>query len=134
MNVFASMRCNQAFRFVPGLNWWNAAYALTDVSWTRSSASVGLRVMRRAAGYNCPRNGTTSRSNRSSRSGGCSVLPIVTPLRVASHPIDARDPCLARFSCHFFARVSNSLVPEHPEGFLKAHSERPQGFAQLWGV
>ena len=78
MNVFARMRCSQAFRLVPGRNWWKAAYALAEVSWTRSSASVGLRVMRSAAGYSCPRKGTTSRSNRSLLSGACSVFPIVS--------------------------------------------------------
>ena len=34
---------------MPGRNWWNDAYALAKVSWTRSSASAGLRVIRIAA-------------------------------------------------------------------------------------
>jgi hypothetical protein len=43
------MRYSQAFRFVPARNVPNAEYALRNVSWTRSSASAGLRVIRRAA-------------------------------------------------------------------------------------
>ena len=50
MNVLARIRCSQARRFVPGRNWWNAAYALAIVSCTRSSASLGFLVMRSAAG------------------------------------------------------------------------------------
>ena len=49
MNVFVRMRYSQALRLVPSWNWWKAAKALTKVSWTRSSASAGLRVMRIAA-------------------------------------------------------------------------------------
>ena len=49
MNVLVRMRYSHALRFVPGLNWWKAAYALANVSWTRSSASAGLRVIRSAA-------------------------------------------------------------------------------------
>jgi len=45
----ALMRYSQALRLVPSWNWWNAANALTKVSWTRSSASAGLRVIRMAA-------------------------------------------------------------------------------------
>ena len=51
MNVFARIRYSHALRFVPGLNWWNATYARANVSWIKSSASLGLRVMRSAAGY-----------------------------------------------------------------------------------
>src|SRR6266568_5102563 len=120
MNVFASMRCNQAFRFVPGLNWWNAAYALTDVSWTRSSASVGLRVIRRAAMYNCPRTGTTSRSNRSSRSGASSLFAMVTPLPIASHPYRrSLTPKWLGFPATSTSRVSNPVLRHDAEGFLK---------------
>ena len=43
------MRYIHALRLVPGLYWWNAAYAFANVSWTRSSASLGLRVVRSAA-------------------------------------------------------------------------------------
>lgn len=49
MNVFVRIRYSQAFRFVPCLNWRNAAKALTNVSCTRSDASAGLRVIRMAA-------------------------------------------------------------------------------------
>src|ERR1022692_1232591 len=42
-----------AFRLVPGLNWWKDRYAFAAVSWTRSSASLGLRVIHSAAGYSC---------------------------------------------------------------------------------
>src|ERR1700761_9643071 len=63
MNVVVRIRLSQARRLVPGRNWWKAAYALTDVSCTRSSASVGLRVIRRAAGYSWLSCGKTSRSN-----------------------------------------------------------------------
>ena len=54
MNVVVRMRFSHARRLVPVWNWWKAAYALADVSCTRSSASVGLRVIRRAAGYSWP--------------------------------------------------------------------------------
>ncbi len=49
MNVLVRIRYSQALRLVPGWNWWNAAYAFAKVSCTRSSASVGLRVIRIAA-------------------------------------------------------------------------------------
>ena len=43
------MRYIQALRLVPGVNEANEEYALSTVSCTRSSASAGLRVIRRAA-------------------------------------------------------------------------------------
>ena len=49
MYVLVRIRYSQALRLVPSSNWWNAANALRNVSWTRSSASAGLRVIRRAA-------------------------------------------------------------------------------------
>ena len=49
MKVLVRMRYSQALRLVPSWNWWKAANALTNVSWTRSSASAGLRVIRSAA-------------------------------------------------------------------------------------
>ena len=49
MKVFVRMRYSHALRLVPGWNWWNEAYAFAKVSWTRSSASCGLRVIRIAA-------------------------------------------------------------------------------------
>ena len=49
MNVLVRIRYSQALRLVPGRNWWNDANALANVSWTRSSASAGLRVIRIAA-------------------------------------------------------------------------------------
>ena len=49
MNVLVRMRYSHALRLVPSVNWWKAANALTNVSWTRSSASAGLRVIRIAA-------------------------------------------------------------------------------------
>jgi len=52
MKVFVRIRYSQALRLVPGRYWWKAAKALAIVSWTRSSASVGLRVIRSAAEYN----------------------------------------------------------------------------------
>ncbi len=60
----------QAFRFVPCLNWRNAANALTKVSCTRSDASAGLRVIRIAAPYSWSMNGSawSSKSPRSSAS------------------------------------------------------------------
>ena len=51
MKVLVRMRNSHAFRFVPGWNWWNEAYALANVSCTRSSASAGLRVIRSPAEY-----------------------------------------------------------------------------------
>jgi hypothetical protein len=49
MYAFVRIRYSQALRFVPGWYWRNEAKALVNVSWTRSSASEGLRVIRRAA-------------------------------------------------------------------------------------
>jgi len=49
MKVLVRIRNSHAFRLVPGWNWWNDAYALAKVSWTRSSASAALRVIRIAA-------------------------------------------------------------------------------------
>ena len=40
--MLVRIRYSQAFRLVPGLNWWKAANALANVSWTRSSASCGV--------------------------------------------------------------------------------------------
>ena len=76
MNVVVRIRLSQARRLVPGRNWWKAAYALTDVSWTRSSASVGFLVIRSAAGYNWLSWGTTSRSNRARLSSSSSIVLI----------------------------------------------------------
>ena len=67
MNVLVRIRYSQALRFVPSWNWWKAANALTKVSWTRSSASAGLRVIRSAAAYSWSRNGSASRSKRAPR-------------------------------------------------------------------
>src|SRR5712692_1072226 len=86
MNVLARILCSQARRLVPGMNWWNAAYALAEVSWTRSAASQGFLVIRSAAGYSWPRNGRTSCSNRLSWSGTCSLGLIVAPLFVNLSP------------------------------------------------
>ena len=51
--VTDARRFQQPFSMEIALNkserWWNAANALTKVSWTRSSASEGLRVIRIAA-------------------------------------------------------------------------------------
>src|SRR5208282_6712125 len=88
-----------ARRLVPGVNCWNAAYALTDVSWTRSSASVGFLVIRSAAGYSWPSWGMTSRSNRARSSLECSAWLMFAPVSlVISLYIDAletpkRPPC-----------------------------------------
>src|SRR5689334_12768568 len=144
MNVFARMRCSQALRLVPGRNWWNAAYALTDVSWTRSSASVGLRVMRRADMYNCPRKGTTSRSNRSvrsgdspvrsSRAGDSSVSAMVAPLRSSLTHIDAARPRFGSGSWQLsLSEVSNPVVRLNPEGFLKIYLDWPRSEAGSLG-
>ena len=51
MNVLVRIRNSQALRFVPCWNWWKDAYAFANVSCTRSSASAGFRVIRRAAEY-----------------------------------------------------------------------------------
>src|SRR5690606_14696537 len=67
------MRYIHALRLVPGRYWWNAANALAYVSCTRSSASVGLRVVRRAALYIWSSRGIASRSNRAARSESVSV-------------------------------------------------------------
>ena len=64
MNVLVRIRYSHALRLVPGRNWWNDAYALANVSCTRSSASEGLRVIRSAAAYSGSRNGSASRSKR----------------------------------------------------------------------
>src|SRR3954447_26048509 len=75
MKVFVRMRYSQALRLVPSWNWWKAANALTKVSWTRSSASDGLRVMRMAAAWSWSRNGRASRSKRAVR---CSLVSFST--------------------------------------------------------
>ena len=49
MKVLVRIRYSHALRLVPGRNWWNDENALAKVSWTRSSASAGLRVIRIAA-------------------------------------------------------------------------------------
>jgi len=46
------MRYSHALRLVPSSNWWKAEYAFKNVSCTRSSASAGLRVIRKPAAYN----------------------------------------------------------------------------------
>ncbi len=51
MNVLVRILNSHAFRLVPGWNWSNDAYALANVSCTRSWASEGLRVIRIAAEY-----------------------------------------------------------------------------------
>src|SRR2546430_1911376 len=48
--------------FVPGSNWLQARYALSIVSWTRSSASAALPVRRRATRYRLSRCTNASRS------------------------------------------------------------------------
>src|SRR5690242_20076634 len=74
MKVLVRIRYSHAFRLVPGVNWWNELYALAKVSWTRSSASDGLRVIRIAAAYIWSRNGSASRSKRAVRCSGVSVV------------------------------------------------------------
>src|SRR3984957_17379028 len=51
MKVLLRILTSHAFRFVPSWNDPNARYAFRYVSWTRSSASAGFRVIRRAAVY-----------------------------------------------------------------------------------
>src|SRR6204780_3619782 len=80
MNVVVRIRFSQARRLVPGVNCLKAAYALTDVSWTRSSASVGFLVIRSAAEYNWPSCGMTSRSNRARSSLECSAWLLFAPV------------------------------------------------------
>src|SRR6267154_2105117 len=53
---------SQPFAFVPRSNWCQARYALSIVSWTRSSASAGLPVSRRATRYKLSRCTSASRS------------------------------------------------------------------------
>src|SRR5437867_4403172 len=50
------------FALVPFSNWCHARYALSIVSWTRSSASAGLPVRRRATRYRLSRCTRASRS------------------------------------------------------------------------
>src|SRR5580700_9145551 len=70
MNVFVRMRSSHALRFVPGVNWSRARMALTTVSWTRSSASAVLRVMRQLTPYSVSRWPRSSTSNESVRGTG----------------------------------------------------------------
>src|SRR5712691_3957963 len=49
-------------QFERGTNWCQARYALSIVSWTRSSASAGLPVRRRATRYRLSRCTSASRS------------------------------------------------------------------------
>src|SRR5665647_697307 len=83
MYVFVRIRYSQALRLVPCLYWCKAANALVNVSWTRSSASAGLRVVRSAALYSWSRNGMASASNRVARWAAVSVLMS----RVGSSPL-----------------------------------------------
>src|SRR3954447_12470350 len=78
------MRYSHALRLVPSANWWKAEEAFTNVSWTRSSASAGLRVIRSAAGYSWSRNGSASRSKRASRSARVSATSVRLPPSRAS--------------------------------------------------
>src|SRR5215471_3174296 len=73
MYVLVRMRYSHALRLVPSSNWWNAEYAFRNVSCTRSSASAGLRVIRKPAAYNWSTNGNASRSKRARRSSVRSV-------------------------------------------------------------
>src|SRR5215218_4947042 len=87
MYVFVRIRYSQALRFVPGRYWWNAAKALAKVSWTRSSASAGFRVIRSAAEYSWSRYCRASASNRRARacalsaSGALLVSSVITDQR-----------------------------------------------------
>src|SRR3954452_7516495 len=95
MYVFVRIRYSQALRFVPSSNWWNAENAFRNVSCTRSSASAGLRVIRRPAAYNWSTNGNASRSKRARRSSVRSVWatlcsPLDRPAEdTGSAPVDA---------------------------------------------
>ena len=53
MNVLVRIRNSHARRFVPSSNVAKLRYARRYVSWTRSSASAELRVIRMAALNNC---------------------------------------------------------------------------------
>ncbi|GAA3461389.1 hypothetical protein GCM10018963_34020 [Saccharothrix longispora] len=85
------MRYSQAFRFVPREKDANAEYALRKVSWTRSSASAGLRVIRRAAEYNWSSIGMASRSNLAARSSAVSSVD-VSCVRVAGTALPSHRP------------------------------------------
>src|SRR6476661_5172952 len=63
MYVFVRILYSQALRLVPSRNPPKPRYARRYVSWTRSSASVGLRVMRNAAAYSADMKGIASSAN-----------------------------------------------------------------------
>src|SRR5437764_15268813 len=63
MNVFVRILYSHALRFVPSRNPPKPRYARRYVSWTRSSASAGLRVMRSAAEYRADMYGIASSAN-----------------------------------------------------------------------
>src|ERR1700691_6425899 len=118
MKVVVRIRFSHARRLVPGVNCVNAAYALTDVSWTRSSASVGFLVIRSAAEYNWPSCGMTSRSNRARSSLECSAWLMFAPVVVISFYIDAREarkrtPCCGN---HCAGRRDGTAGGERPGG------------------
>src|SRR6266511_2123193 len=62
MKACRRMVRSHPFAFVPCSNWCQARYALRIVSWTRSSASAGLPVRRRATRYRLSRWTSASRS------------------------------------------------------------------------
>src|SRR2546423_1935668 len=62
MKACRRMVSSQPLAFVPFSNWCQARYALSMVSWTRSSASAGLPVSRSATRYRLSRWISASRS------------------------------------------------------------------------
>src|SRR5207244_8521299 len=62
MKAWRRIVSSHPLAFVPRSNWCQARYALSIVSWTRSSASAGLPVSRRATRYKLSRCTRASRS------------------------------------------------------------------------
>src|SRR6201986_1103894 len=84
---------------VPDSNPANAAQALAIVSWTRSSASWWLRVIRTAAGYSWLAYGTASSSNRAARSGlGLSIMKSCPENRTSTRTMGFRAGAFCRFA------------------------------------
>ena len=135
MKVLVRIRYSQALRFVPAVYWWKAANALAKVSWTRSSASVGLRVIRSAAEYSWSRCTSASRSNRRDRSASPSasgarwVSSVIT-----AEPSPTGTPAPARPARLVVVSSSTHVTSGVNTTGGRTHSRSPRGDAASRGA
>ena len=104
---------SQALRFVPGVNRSENRSALTNVSWTRSSASARFRVSRSAVAYSGSRNASASAAS-ASRSSAVSRRNIGTRA-ITSNP------------------AGGGLFPERPIGCNRPAVYGPEDTARVNG-